>query len=214
VPSNETTNDETRTRRRVLASTGATAAVGLAGCSGRIPGTGPTEYGTETSVTDGRVLWRYPPREDDRDGIGYAAVEAERRERRGDLPPVLRLRFNSTVGRLAASDPYRGYEPDWFRFRVWPPGDYDGRLDYHFRAEPPGQWDGFSTRYDVRGAVKQAVVRLDDVNTQGTIVVPAVFDPGLNPLPGELRCSFTVQASRPGLLGRTVRVTDSATLDV
>lgn len=201
-------------RRRLLAALGTATVGSLAGCSGRLPGTGPDRTNTETTVDDGRVRWQYPPRDGDRDGIGYAAVEVDPSPRRGDLPPSLDVEFTSTVGRVAAEDPHRGYRPDWFRFRVWPPESYEASLGYRARVEPPGQWEGFSTYYDVGPTVRRFVVELRGVETRGTITVPAVLDPGVESLPGKLHCSFVVQASRPGTFGRTVRVADEATVDV
>lgn len=205
------------TRRRALAGLGTAVAGGLAGCTGRLPGTGPARLDTETTVEhdqDPRLLWRYPPREGDEKGIGYAAVEIDRVIRRDSRPPAIRVNFNSTVGRLAASEPYSGYRPEWFRFRIWPPATYDGRIDYHVRVEPPGQWEDFAAYYDVRGGVRRTTVELRNVGTRGTIAIPAVFDPGTNSLPDRLHCSFTVQASRPGLLGKTVRVADQDALSL
>lgn len=203
-----------RSRRRVLAALGTAVAGGLAGCAGRVPVTGPERINAESTVENDRVLWRYPPRNDDREGIGYAAVEAERRTQRGEASPVLWLQFNSTIGRLAAGEPYKGYRLDWFRFRIWPSTTYGKHLQYHVRVEPPGQWEDFSAYYDVRGGVRRFGVELRNVDTQGTIIVPAVFDAGVGPLPEKLHCSFTVQASRPGLLGETVRVDGRETLRI
>lgn len=199
------------TRRSALGALGASLATGLAGCAGRVPGTGPTRVDAETTVEADEIRWRYPPREGDRDGIGYAAVET-RGQRRRERPPALRLTFNSTVGGLAASEPYRGYRADWFRFRIAPPPDYEGRGTFAVRVEPPGQWEEFSAHYDVEGARRWFVTELRDVDTQGTILVPAVFDPGMTALPDRLRCAVTVQVSRPGPLGKTVRVDDAGSL--
>lgn len=201
-------------RRRLLAGVATAVCGSLAGCSGHIPGTEPDQIDAETTVENERVLWRYPPREGDTEGIGYAAVEVEQVIQREYSAPLLRLNFNSTVGGLASDEPYKGYRPDWFRFRVWPPMSYEGRLQYQFRVEPPGQWEEFSTYYDLAGSVRRSIIELQDVETQGTIIIPAVFDPGTQSLPDRLNCSFTVQASRPGLVGRTVRVSDQATLDL
>ena len=55
-------------------------------------------------------------------------------------------------------------------------------------------------------------VELRNVETQGTVEIPAVFDPGAAPLPDRLHCSFTLRASSPKLLEKTVRVTGRATL--
>jgi len=95
----------------------ATAVCGsLAGCSGHIPGTEPDQIDTETTVENERVLWRYPPREGDTEGTGYAAVEVEQVIQREYSTPLLRFNFNSTVGGLASNEPYKGYRPEhWFR---------------------------------------------------------------------------------------------------
>lgn len=204
-------------RRRVLAGASAIAAAGLAGCSGQLPGAGPAELNTETTVErdqDPRLLWRYPPREGDTEGIGYAAVEADRIIQQDDRPSVIHLIFNSTIGGIASSKPYKGYHPNWIRFRIWPPAMYEGHINHHVRVEPPGQWEGFSTYYDIRGNVRRTTVELRNVDTQGTIMIPAVFDPGTNPLPDRLHCSFTVQASRSGVLGKTIRVTGQSSLPI
>lgn len=206
------------TRRRVLATLGAVASGGLAGCNGRLPGTGAERVSAETTVEedrDPRVLWTYPPREGDEEGIGYAAVEADRTVERESRPPALRLRLNSTVGDTAASEPDEGYSLDWFRFRLWPPSTYGNSLNYSVRVEPPGQWEDFSTSYDIRAKTRRTTVELRGGNTRGTILVPAIFDPGTEPLPDRLHCSFTVQASRDGVFGKTVRATgqDSLPLD-
>lgn len=201
-------------RRRLLAGLGTATAGALAGCSGRVPGTGPAHVDAESTVEDDRIVWRYPPRPDDGAGIGYAAIDVERLDRGGARSPALRLEFNSTIGGIAAGEPYRGYHPDWFRFRIRPPTSYEGRLQYHVRAEPPGQWEGFATYYDLEASVRQFVVELRNVDTQGTIVVPAIFDPGSDSLPDSLTCSVTVQAARPGVLGKTVRVAGQETLEL
>jgi hypothetical protein len=203
-------------RRRALATLGTVVSGGLAGCASRVPGTGPEHVSVEQTLEDDRdprLVWEFLPREDGRaDGIGYAAVEASRTVEREARPPALRLEFNSTVGGIAADDPYEGYDLDWFRFRIWPPSTYENRLGYSVRVEPPGQWDNFSTQYDVRGPVRRTTVELRDANTRGTILVPAVFDPGGDALPKKLHCSFTVQASRGGLFGETIRATGDGPL--
>lgn len=201
-------------RRDVLGSLGTIALGSLAGCISHLPGTEPTQLTAETTTEEGEIQWQYPPREGDKDGIGYAAIEHDRTLQRQARSPVACLTFNSTIGGLAASDPYRGYQPEWFRFRIWPPQSYDGRLGYAFRVEPPGQWDGFSAYYDIRGTVKHAIIELRNVDTQGTILVPAVFDPGTKSLPARLHCSFTVQARRPGLLTESIRVRGRGTLEL
>ncbi|AFK19091.1 hypothetical protein E6P09_09930 [Haloferax mediterranei ATCC 33500] len=215
MPSTSDSDGERRTRRNVLAGLGSAVVGSLAGCSGRIPGTGPEHVGAETTVQDGQnpeIRWRYPRREGDKDGIGYAAVEVKRVTRPEDHFPTLSLRFNSTIGGLAASDPYEGYHPDWFRFRFEPPSSYEAAASYEARVEPPGQWDGFSAYYDLGSTVKQTVVELKNVQTQGTIFVPVVFAPSAKSIPSSLYCRFTVQASRPGFGGKTVRASGDGNL--
>lgn len=86
-------------RRRILAGLGAAVTTGLAGCSGRLPGAKPVQLDTDTIVEhdpDPRLLWRYPPREDDQNGIGYAAVEIDRIIQRDNRHSTMHLTFNST----------------------------------------------------------------------------------------------------------------------
>ncbi|WP_255151949.1 hypothetical protein [Halorarius halobius] len=213
MPSNDSPADGT-TRRRALGALGTALAGGLAGCAGRVPGAGPVEMDAETTAEPGELQWQYPPREGDRDGVGYASIDTDRRERAGSRPPVLGLRFNATVGDIAASEPYRGYETDWFRFSVRPPRSYEGRLNYEMRVQPPGQWEEFGAYYDIEAGTRTFTTELRSVDTEGTIIVPAVFDPGVEALPESLYCTFTVQASRSGPLGKTVRASDDGTLEL
>jgi len=206
------TRSDGRSRRHVLAGLGTTIIGSLGGCSGRLPGRAERLDAEATVEGDGEIRWQYPPRDGDRDGLGYAGVAVDRRRRRASLPPALRLTLDSTVGGIAASEPYRGYRLDRVRFRLWPPTTYEATLHHSVRVAPPGQWEDFSTYYDVRGDVRRTTVELRKVETQGTVEIPAVFDPGAAPLPDRLHCSFTLRASRPGLLEKTVRVTGRGTL--
>ena len=215
MPSTFPDTDSRPTRRQALVSFGAIATSALSGCSGQLPGTTPRQLDAETTIeTDGdpRVLWEYPPREDDKEGIGYAAVEVDRVIQSAGQRPQMHLSFNSTIGSIASSPPYKGFQADWFRFRIWPPTAYEGRLNHEVRVAPPGQWEEFATYYELQGSVRQTIVELRSANTQGTIQIPAMFDPGAAPLPERLHCSFTVQASRPSFLGETVRVSGQDTL--
>jgi hypothetical protein len=205
--------DERAPRRRVLTALGTAVTAGLGGCSGRIPGTTPVRLDAELGVEDDRQLrWQYPPRDGDRDGIGYASVTVDRRLRRASLPPAIRLTLDATVGGIAAGETYRDYRLEWVRFRLWPPTAYEATLHHSVRVAPPGQWEGFSTYYDIHGDVRRTTVELRNVETQGTVEIPAVFDPGSAPLPDRLHCSFTLRAAGPGVLGKTVRVTGQGTL--
>lgn len=203
-----------RTRRGVLAGLGTALTASLAGCGGRLPGTAPARIDATATVEDDEIRWAYPPTDGDREGIGYAAVSFDRLVRRDRTAPAMRLECNSTIGGLASSVPYRNYRPDWFRFRIAPPASYASRTGFAVRVEPPGQWEGFGAYYDTRGGRRWFVAELRGVDTQGTIIVPVVFDPQGESLPTSLHCSFTVQASRPGPLGKTVRATGDGTLDV
>ncbi|WP_336135306.1 hypothetical protein [Natronomonas amylolytica] len=217
TPSAPSDSDDHLTRRRVLAGVSTTLTGTIVGCSGRVPGTGPTRLDVETTVEtdqDSRLLWQYPQRDGDEDGVGYAAVEVDRVIRRENRPLAMHLTFNSTVGGIASAEPYEGYRLDWFRFRIRPPAAYDGRINHRVRVEPPGQWEAFSTHYDIQGEVRRTTVELRNVDTQGTIRVPAVFESGTDSLPDRLHCSFTVQASRPGVFGRTVRVAGRGSLPI
>lgn len=42
-----------------------------------------------------------------------------------ESPPALEFQLNSTVGGIAASEPYTDYEADWAWFRLAPPVEYD-----------------------------------------------------------------------------------------
>ena len=201
-----------RSRRHALLGLGTAILGSLGGCSGRLPGRAE-RLDAESTVEGGEeIRWQYPPRDGDRDGLGDAGVAVDRRLRRASLPPALRLTLDSTVGGIAASEPFRDYRLDSVRFRLWPPTRSEAALHHSVRVAPPGQWDGFSASYDLRGDVRRTTVELRNVETQGTVEIPAVFDPGAAPLPDRLHCSFTLRASSPNLLEKTVRVTERATL--
>jgi len=131
------------TRRRALASLGTAVAGSLTGCSGRIAGARTLD--AETTVerdADPRVRWRYPPREGDADGIGYAAVEATRVRRRTIREPALRLGFSVTVGDIAAAEPYRGYRLERVRFRIRPRRATRGVPTTTSASNPPASGKG------------------------------------------------------------------------
>lgn len=213
MPSTQTQLDS-RSRRGALAGIGAALMGGLAGCTGQLPGTGPENVDTVSSTESDRLLWRYPPTEDGSDGIGYAAVEFGRLIPRDQGPSTVRLELNSTVGGIAASEPYTGYRLDWFRFRLQLPREYRANNHTEIRVEPPGQWKHFSAYYDMQGGSRQFVVELRNVDSQGSIIVPVVLDPQTNALPERVWCSVTVQTSRPGIFGETVQANGEGTLTI
>jgi len=204
-------SNDTPTRRRLLTGLGTAFVGGAAGCSGQVPGTGPATVETEATGDTEEASWEYPPVEDG-GGIGYASVEYDGLLRRERPSPAIRLELNSTVGGLTTEDRYEGYSADWFRFSFWPPTEYRGHDTYEVRVQPPGQWEGFSAYYDYSGVRRRFVVELREMETPGTILVPAVFDPAGAGPPARLECSFTVQASRPGPFGQTVRAGARGTL--
>lgn len=213
MPSTHTEPDSLR-RRQALAGIGAALTGSLAGCTGHIPGTGPETVDTVSSTEADRLLWRYPPTDDDSDGIGYAAVEFVRLIHREQGPPAVRLELNSTVGGIAASEPHTGYRLDWFRFRLQLPSSYRANNHLEMRVEPPGQWEEFAAYYDMQGGSRQFVVELRNVDTQGSIIVPVVLDPQTKALPEQVWCSVTVQAFRPGIFGETVQANGDGTLRI
>lgn len=81
------------------------------------------------------------------------------------------------------------------------------------RVQPP-PWPALRVRYDGEGRRRWLVVRAPEVGADGTITLSVVVLPTDGPVPERLRCSFTVQASRPGPAGRTVRTNGDGTLDV
>lgn len=211
MPSSE--NETTRTtRRRVLTAVGATTTGVLAGCAGRVPGTGPEELPAETVTEENGVRWEFPSRDSDTDGIGYASVTVEKLGRE-QLGPTLALDCNCTIGGLASSEPDENYTLDWFRFRFGPPPTFEGHGNFEVRVQPPGQWEEFSAYYDHRGARREFVIELT-ATVEGTVITPCVFDSVVDSLPEKLYCAVTVQASRSGLFGKTVRTSDEETLTI
>lgn len=213
MPSTETELDSLR-RRQALAGIGAALTGGLPGCTGQIPGTGPENVDSVSSTETDQILWRYPATEDGSDGIGYAAVEFVRLIHREQGPSAIRLQLNSTVGGIAASEPYTGYRLDWFRFRLQLPRAYRANNHLEMRVEPPGQWEDFSVYYDMQGGSRQFVVELRNVDSQGSIFVPVVLDPQTKALPERVWCSVTVQTSRPGIFGETVQANGEGSLSI
>lgn len=205
-----------RSRRRVLAALGTAVAGSLAGCGGRVPGFGPDDVDTVTTeMTDG-LRWEYPQTavaDGDADGIGYASVTLDYPLSRDTPAPALRFTLNSTVGDIAASEGYREYEADWFRFRLGPPPAYTSQHPYEWRVQPP-PFPDLSVGYDRRAGRRELVVSAPELGTDGTITIPVVFVPSEEPLPAALFCAVTVQASEPGALGETVRTTGRGTLDL
>lgn len=210
----EVTDNLSSARRQFLAalSTGVSAAV--AGCTDVVPDAGAESLSTEIIENNARrIAWSYPAREDDRDGIGYVGLQRRRSVPSDDDSSRMRFRLNSTVAELSTISSYNEYEPDWFRVRLWTPIDYQQEHGLvSFLIEPPGQWEGFSTRYEHRGTHRELILEMRDISTKGTILVPFVLDSETDPLPTAVESAFTVQASKPGLIGKTVRASDSGQL--
>jgi len=211
VPSSSPPSDS-ESRRAFLAAVGAGTAAALAGCAGRLPGTDPEQVDTERTVEAGEISWEYPPN-DDAEGIGYASVELDRDRTVERSPPAYRLTLNSTVRGSHASEPYTGYHADRFRFRVGPPAAYAARHGFEMRVQPP-PWPEIALRYDRRGGRRALVVESEQFGSDGTITFDLLFVPGGDPAPQRLHCSFEVQASRSGPLGKTVSADGRGTIEL
>jgi hypothetical protein len=201
-------------RRRFLRLLGTGTVAATAGCLSGLPGTGPETLSTEQFAdSDRRAAWRYPAQDGDDAGIGYVDVTHGGEMALGNDRSAESFVFNSTVSDSSTTEAYNDYVPDWFRGRFRPPRSYRSEHSpVRMLAEPPGAWEGFHTYYDHSRGVREFAVELRDVGTEGTIEVPLVLDPGTDPPPERLHCSFTVQATEKGWLGRTVRASDSGTL--
>lgn len=205
-------------RRRFFGGVATAAGVCLAGCAGRLPGN--TAGIDATTRTDGNtLLWDYPAgaaEGDDSDGIGYASIRfraLDLAETDRSVKPTLQFRLNSTVGDIAAGEPYEGYQADWFRFRVGVSRTYDDAAGLRAFVQPK-QWPEIETTYGYRDGRRLLVVMAPDVNEAGTITVDGQFRPTGATLPRQLYCEFEVQASQPGLLGRTVAAAGRETFDL
>ena len=217
-PSSDDRRDRPVSRRSTLAGGSALASVALAGCAGRLPGD-TADVGSELRRREDALRWEYPASavgpEDDSDGIGYASIrfKALNSTRNADrVAPVLRFRLNSTVADIAAGESYQGYRVDWFRFWIGVPRTYREHAELRASVEP-NAWPEIETTYGYRNTVRELAVRAPDVHERGTVVVEGQFRPSGETLPRQLHCGFEVQASRSGLLGRTVHVRDRAVFD-
>lgn len=131
----------------------------------------------------------------------------------GSVSPVLNFRLNSTVADIAAGESDKGYQADWFQFRIGVPRTDDGLSGLRTFVQPP-QWPEVQTTYGSEGAMRELVVKAPSVNEEGTITVKGRFRPSGTALPRQLHCQFDVQASQPGPFGRTVLADGRATFDV
>lgn len=198
-------------RRRLLAGLGTGVSGMLAGCTGGLPGTGPRQIDATQTVTEREIVWRYPPTEGDTDGIGYAAIGIDRVSQRGAVDPILHMRFNSTVGGVAAGESYQEFEADWFRFRIGPPATYPSDQALDMRVQPP-TWPRIELSYDHMSGSRHLVVESEHIGSAGTIEVPIVVAGGGEALPERLTVRSTVQASEPGVLDQPVRMTARGSL--
>jgi hypothetical protein len=207
-PTDESTGSRP-TRRRFLAAVGTGTLAATAGCQGSLPGTGPESLSTEViEESDERIAWQYPYTEDDGEGIGYAALERRRPvEYEGDRRGM-RFRFNATT------QLHDDFEFDWYRARVRTPTSYHQRHgDAEYLFGSPGQWEGFHVYFHRTGTYREAVIEHRGVDTEGTILTPFVLNPGPDPMPEALHCSFTLRASEPGWFGRAVTASDGGRLE-
>lgn len=209
----------TVSRRTFLAGGAAAASLGLAGCAGRAPGT--TADIDVAARTDGsQLLWDYPARavedDEDSDGIGYAAIRFGVVDTVGpntSVDPALTFRLNSTVGGIAAGSSYKGYQADWFRFRLGVPRSYDGLAGLRASVRPR-RWPEIQTTYGYHNARRDLVVHAPHVHSDGTIVVEGRFRPPGTTVPRQVHCGFEVHASRSGPLGRRVLATGQELFDL
>ena len=84
-----------------------------------------------------------------------------------------------------------------------------GQLTYFI--SPPTQGDSFTTGYQrVQSGTthRQFVMELREIGMDGTIEFPVVIRDA-QALPSTLQCSFLVEASESGALGKTVTASDS-----
>lgn len=202
------------TRRRLLASIAAGAAAGMTGCAGQLPGTSPRSVDAAETGESGELVWQYPETEigEHSEGIGYASIEYEGERNHGGTS-ALQFGLNTTVGVIAAGEAYNDYEAEWARFRLGPPSSYTVRHPFEMWVRPPTYPD-VRVGYDQRAGRRELVVELPEIGTEGTITFPLLFDPIDDVLPDRLHCSFTVQASTPGVLGESVRASGHGVVDL
>jgi len=217
-PSSTDRRDRAVSRRGALAGASAVAGVALAGCAGRLPGD-TADVGSELGRGDDTLRWEYPADAvapgDESGGIGYASIRfraLDSAQNADRVAPVLRFRLNSTVADIAAGESYQDYRADWFRFWVGVPRTYREHAGLRVSVEP-NAWPEIETTYGYRNALRELAVHAPDVREPGTVVVEGQFRSPEETLPRRLHCGFEVQASRSGLLGRTVHVRDRAVFD-
>lgn len=217
--SSDSSPERAESRRRFLAATTATATVGLAGCTARLPGSAAT-VGAEVARDGNTLVWNYPDstaRDDPREGgVGYAAIRFRPLDvapGADAVAPVLAFRLNSTVADIAAGESSQGYQADWFRFHIGVSRTYDGVAGLEMTVQPP-PWPEIQTTYGYDGDRRELAVEAPSVNEPGTITVGGRIHPPRPTLPRELHCQFAVQASQQRPVGRTVRANGRATLDV
>jgi hypothetical protein len=215
----EASSDRSVPRRRFLAGVAATASATLAGCGGRLPD-GVATVDATLRRDDATLTWAYPASavedDEDSDGIGYAAVGVGAVDRAPSVDralPGLTFALNSTVGTIHAGAGFQEYRADWFRFRIGVPRSYDHVSGFQALVQP-NQWPDLRVAYGYEGAVRELAVTAPEVDTDGTITIEGQFRSADATLPRQLYCGFEVQASQPGLAGRTVVADGRATLDV
>ncbi|SDM21329.1 hypothetical protein SAMN04487949_1296 [Halogranum gelatinilyticum] len=208
MPSTDDGRTERTSRRRLLSTlaTGLTAAT--AGCAGSVPEQHDRLTTTQFEDSSERIAWDFQTASAEY-RTGYAALRLQRRLDDGDAdtPDPTLFQFNASL------DLDNDFEFDWYRARISTPTDYHQRYgDVTYRVTPPGQWEDFCVYFQRHATRRELVVEHRGVDTEGTILTPVVVNPVTDPFPPALRCQFTLQASKSGAFGRTIRIADSGQL--
>lgn len=114
---------------------------------------------------------------------------------------------------LFATGPTKGVIRLSGRFELFarPPANYAQQRyrPVSLYIRPHGSWEQFrSFSESQRGADGLRVVIMD-INTSSSVRFSLLFLVSEQPTPASLHCSFTVRASRGGLLEKTVKVEDN-----
>lgn len=197
-------------RRRFLAAIGSAGVAGIAGC---LAG-GPDRVRTEViEKRQERIVWQFPKSAGGGEGIGQVALSFDETTVFAERTPVERFVFTATVTGPDTRAPVRGFELERLTARIHAPKAYEREYGpAEFFVKTPGQWEDFSTYYDIPAGRREFVVDMSHIDTAGTIQVPLLLSHPTDPAPEALAITFSVQASRPGLTGRSVRAANGGRL--